>query len=173
LSTRELATTLTDWLAEDGYTVRREKEEGTEFVLIASYEPSDATKVVIRRLTNDQPPLLLSAAFRFDEAAQSRWRELSEAERDRTVLLMQIEMLRMGISYQGLGDDLAGAVIFKSFPLLVTYGSRVMSAKAFIEEVQLLRRAAGIARSYVQRSLPPRPASALPTHRAAKKPPAG
>lgn len=157
LSTDELATTLSDWLIKNGYNVKRQKDPETEFVLVASFEPQggpeDPQLIVIRRFSDDQPPLLLSASMDFDEVTRKSWANLAQPERVRCFLEAQIDMMRFGLSFIGLGSELGPVTIFKPFPVRIYYGSRIVSEKAFTEEVQLVRRASNLISLTVTRAL--------------------
>lgn len=157
LSTDELAKELTEWLIRHGYNVKRQKDAETDFVLVASFQPQAGPKdpqiIVVRRYTDDQPPILLSASMAFQEATQTSWTHLPQTQRDRCILEAQIDMMRFGVGFEGLGSELGPVTIFKSLPVSTYYGARVTSEKAFIEEVQLIRRASNIIRLSIRRAL--------------------
>lgn len=157
LSSDELAKQLTDWLIEHGYTVKRQQDPDTDFVLITSFEPQNVPKdplaIVITRFSDDKPPILLSASMGFGDADKENWAALPPRERDPCILEAQMDMMRFGFSFKGLGSELEPVTIFKSLPASTFFGRRVVTEKDFIEEVQLIRRASNIIRLSISKAL--------------------
>ena len=161
LTANELVTQLSEWLNQQGYDVVRKASDGDSevaFELQATFKPPkgippDPQKIIIERFTDDKEPLHLSASTGFDEAMRQRWANLPDMTRADCIAQAQIEMMRFGFSFTGLGDDLEFYTILKRLPVQIYYGNRVMSEKSFIEEVQLVRRGSKVIELLVRKAL--------------------
>ena len=161
LTASELVTQMSDWLNQQGYDVVRKASDGDSeiaFELHATFQPGkgippDLQKIVIERFDDDKDPLVLSATTSYDEAMRERWMRLPVITRADCIAQVQIEMMRFGFNFTGIGDDLGVHTILKRLPVRIYYGNRVTSEKDFIEEVQLVRRASKIIELLVRKAL--------------------
>lgn len=161
LSAGELVTQMSAWLNQQGYDVVRKASDGSSeiaFELHATFQPGkgippDLQKIVIERFADDKEPLVLSASTGYDEAMREKWMKLPNLTRADCIAQAQIEMMRFGFNFTGLGDELEVHTIIKRLPVQIYYGNRVTSEKAFIEEVQLVRRGSKIIELLVRKAL--------------------